>query len=342
MSSAILNFAWRPIDCKYRATVTLLEHRKMNMAAQPILISRQLRRRVTGAQISDALREPLIILSAPRSGSTLLFEYLTRLAGTSSIGGESHRVYRHFPHLGIANASFDSASLDESHAAGNCKTLFRDTIAHLLRDSTSQPFAEDPVSFLSSRPIFIEKTPRNALNIPFLNAVFPDARYIFLYRSPAENIASIMEAWSLGLKTGRFVTFPRLPEWDRAGWCFLLPPGWREMIGKSLAEIARFQWQASNQTILDNLSRLPKGRSIAVSYEAMLANPQEELARLLGFIGIPHPEQSHNDFASSLSTTTISAPHKDKWRRFEEEIAAFIPELEETMAMIRTFEKACE
>ncbi|MDA0958980.1 MAG: sulfotransferase [Proteobacteria bacterium] len=314
----------------------------MNLGTQPILISRRLRGRVTEAQINDALREPLIILSAPRSGSTLLFEYLTHLAGTSWIGGESHRVYRHFPHLGIANAAFDSASLDESHAAGNCKTLFRDAIAHLLRDSTSLPFAEDPVSFLSSRPTFIEKTPRNALNIPFLNAVFPDARYIFLYRSPAENVASIMEAWSLGLKTGRFVTFPKLPGWDRARWCFLLPPGWRGMIGKSLAEIATFQWQASNQTILDNLSRLPKGRSIAVSYEAMLGNPQEELARLLRFIGIPHPEQSHTDFASILSTTTISAPQKDKWRRFEEEIATFMPELEGTLAMMRTFEKACE
>ena len=65
----------------------------------------------------------------------------------------------------------------------------------------------------------------------------------------------------------------------------------------------------------------------------MLAKPQEELARVLGFIGIPHPEQSHIDFASALSKTTISAPHKDKWRRVEEEVAAFIPELEGILAM---------
>ena len=72
--------------------------------------------RASRHQIDAALKSPIIILSAPRSGSTLLFEYLTRLQGTSWIGGESHQVFRHFPQLRVESAAMNSASLNERHA----------------------------------------------------------------------------------------------------------------------------------------------------------------------------------------------------------------------------------
>ena len=45
---------------------------------------------------------------------------------------------------------------------------------------------------------FLEKTPKNALRVPFFARIFPDARFIFLWRDPRENIASIMQAWRPG------------------------------------------------------------------------------------------------------------------------------------------------
>lgn len=313
----------------------------MNLFTQAHQISKQLRSQVTEYQINKALQSPVIILSAPRSGSTLLFEYLTSLLGTSWIGGESHRVYRNFPQLGIANASFDSASLNESHADDECKTLFRNNMAFLLRNSQSQLFVENPEGFLSNGPVLIEKTPRNALNIPFLNRIFPDAKYIFLHRSPADNIASIMEAWHIGLKTGRFVTFPHLPGWDRRGWCFLLPLGWRDMIGKSLAEIAQFQWRVSNETIIKDLRKLPRERCTTVSYEALLAKPQQELNRLLSFAGIESTDHSHENFAAKPSSTTLSAPRQDKWKLSKVTIEPLLPELKSLLQTIEGFEAAC-
>lgn len=314
----------------------------MNLSIQPHQLSQQLRSHVSESQINDALRTPIIILSAPRSGSTLLFEHLTSLPGTSWIGGESHRVYRNFPQLGIANSSFDSASLDASHASSECKRLFRDNMAYLLRNSKSQLFIENPTEFLRNKSFLIEKTPRNALNIQFLNRIFPDAKYIYLHRSPADNIASIMEAWNIGLKTGRFVTFPQLPGWDRRGWCFLLPPGWRHLIGKSLADIAMFQWQQSNQTIIDNLSTLPEGRYATVSYETVLADPQRELSRLLRFIGMSNPEVGHENFAAKLSSTTISAPQRDKWKRHADDIKPLLPKLKSLCETIEAFEHSSQ
>ena len=42
---------------------------------------------------------------------------------------------------------------------------------------------------------FLEKTPKNVLRIPFIERIFPDALYVFLWRDPRGNLASIMEAW---------------------------------------------------------------------------------------------------------------------------------------------------
>ena len=100
---------------------------------------------------------------------------------------------------------------------------------------------------------FLEKTPKNALRIPFLDAAFPDAQFIFLWREPRPNIASIIEAW----KAGRWVTYRGLDE--RADpWSLLLPPDWRAMRDAPLPEIAAFQWESANRIALDDLERIDR------------------------------------------------------------------------------------
>ena len=190
------------------------------------------------------LEQPTIIVSAPRSGSNLLFELMSKVEGIWTIGRESHAIYNEFPHLRAENAKLDSGSLREAHADRDTRRLLRAIFLYLLRDKHGRPFIMLPAAERPARVKMLEKTPRNALNIPFLLKVFPNAKFILLHREPRANVASLVEAWKVGLQSGRFVTFLDLPGWDRAAWCFLLPPGWRSMIGKSLVEIAAFQWSA--------------------------------------------------------------------------------------------------
>jgi hypothetical protein len=80
----------------------------------------------------------------------------------------------------------------------------------------------------------LEKTPKNALRIPFLVEAFPDARFIFLFRNAKQNISSLLDSW----RSGRYMTYPRLPRWpaDRP-WSHLLIPGWQDLAGRPLAEV---------------------------------------------------------------------------------------------------------
>jgi hypothetical protein len=87
----------------------------------------------------------------------------------------------------------------------------------------------------------LEKTPKNALRVPFIDRVFPQAHFVYLYRDVRETLASMIEAW----QSGRFVTYPELPDWRGPPWSLLLVPGWRELAGKPVAEIVAAQWQAT-------------------------------------------------------------------------------------------------
>jgi Sulfotransferase family len=284
--------------------------------------------------IASLLAQPVVILSAPRSGSTLLFELMQRMRGAWSIGGESHAIFNAFPHLRAENAALDSGCLDERHADPQTCERMRAAFLFLLRDHTGRRYLDRPPSERPPSVQVIEKTPRNALNLPFLRQLFPDARFVYLHREPRAAVASLIEAWTLGLQTGRFSTFPDLPGWDRRTWCFLLPTGWRAMAGKSLAEIAAFQWSAANAFIADQLAALAAERWMTVSYESLVAEPSETLRRVAGFAGLDCGQAGSQPVTLPVSRTALTPPHPDKWRAHEQEIRPLLPRLEQVSARI--------
>lgn len=290
------------------------------------------------AYLRKLFHKPIFIVSAPRSGSTFLFEQLSRVPGFWSIGGESHHVFRLFPGLRAENTRMDSGCLGEKHADRETRKLMKAVFLCLLQDCQGNRFMDIAPGRRPANVLFLEKTPRNALNIPFLLKVFPDARFIYLHRDPRENIASIIEAWKEGLQTGRFVTFADLPGWDRPAWCLLLPPGWRGMKGRSLAEIAAFQWSECNRIVINELQRLHQSRWTSISYRALVENPAGELGCLCRFAGLPPgtaiPGKQGN---LPLSSTTLTPPHPDKWRRHETEINDLLPSLAEVTGLINRF-----
>ena len=117
----------------------------------------------------------------------------------------------------------------------------------------------------------LEKTPKNALRVPFFDAVWPDAEFIFLYRDARETLASMMEAW----QSGYFRTYPRLPGWTGLPWSLLLVPGWQELNGLPLPQIVARQWAATIDVLVSDLETLPAERVRAVNYSDFLADPAE-------------------------------------------------------------------
>src|SRR5690606_21263963 len=115
-----------------------------------------------------------------------------------------------------------------------------------------------------------------------------------------------------------FVTYPNLPAWPGPGWSLVLTPGWRELAGKPVAEIAARQWALANRQILADLAGLPPERRCAVSYEEFIANPQAVAEKLAAFAGLGWDRKLEG--SQPLSKHTLTPPSPDKWRKHEAEI----------------------
>jgi hypothetical protein len=270
---------------------------------------------------------PVIILAAPRSGSTLLFETLSEAPGVLTVGGESHQFIEGLRPLNPMWGQVDSNRLDASHASERIIDLLRSRFGAALRDRNGR---ELPDASQYSGTRFLEKTPKNALRQPFLEKIFPGALYVWLYRDPRPNISSMMEAW----KSGRWVTYPRLRGWRGPAWSLLLPPGWQELSGRPLPEICAFQWAAANRIILDDLSALPSDRWIACDYANLTERSEETIQRICDFADLDMDERLRRHIAKPLplSRYTHTVPEAEKWRKNEEFIIPQLDSISETWA----------
>ena len=273
---------------------------------------------------ADPFARPVFIVSPPRSGSSLLFETLAKAPAVYTIGSESHAIFEGMPALNIAAHGYDSNRLDASAATPPVIAELRDRIRHRLVSREGKPPVAASVRVL-------EKTPKNALRVPFLLHAFPQAHFVFLQRDVHETLASMIEAWD----SGRFVTYPELPGWSGPPWSLLLVPGWRELAGKPVHEIVAAQWQATTNQLLDDLESLPRERVTIGRYDALLAEPQAEISRLCAAVGFAWDQTLRG--ALPHSQHTLTAPAKDKWRRHEREIEQVLPGLGETIARVERF-----
>lgn len=286
--------------------------------------------RVASQAGTQPFDRPVIIVSAPRSGSSFLFETLSRSPGFYTIGGESHGIFESIPKLQPANRIFESNRLTDQDAdSETCDIIRRSFYQRLRSNSGTRPPRNRRIRLL-------EKTPKNALRIPFLNTMFPDALFIYLYRDPAENISSIKEAWD----SGRFVTYENVPGWPRKNWSMLLTPGWRELADAGSFEIALAQWQVCNQQIMADLGKIPEERWTAISYAELLEDTRASMARLCRFVGVIWEDDLKDPLP--LSKHTVSAPQPDKWRQHEAEITALLPATVATDAQAQAVLAACQ
>ncbi len=269
---------------------------------------------------------PIIILSAPRSGSTLLYETLIRHSEVVSIRNESHAVIETIEALHPYSKQFSSGELDSTDATTAISKEIKRRFAINLKDNTGGSVAQ------GSRVRFIEKTPKNALRISFLLALFPDALFVYLVRNPDENISSIMQAW----QSNRFITYPHLPGFDQH-WSLLLPAGWQHLKGKPLANIAAFQWQQANVKILAGLSELGTDRVLAVNYQTLINNPQQVIGRICDFAGLSQQDLLPTDGKLPLSAYTLTKPDPDKWQRNRQQLALASEQVETVMAPINQY-----
>lgn len=281
---------------------------------------------ITGKKpaMGKLISQPLILLSSPRSGSTMFFEALEKCPDLYSIGGESHELIESNPELHPSSKSYDSNVLGAQDCSSQiAEKLSKDFYLNARKGNGQKPEPSEVIRLL-------EKTPKNALRIPFMKALFPDAFFIYLYRDPKQVISSMIDAW----QSGRFRTYPTLPGWSGKPWSLLLVPEWRSLIGKPLHHIVAHQWNTATRIMLDDLAQVDPANIQKVRYETLVMQPQREIDRICRAVNI----SPGNDYSIlPLSRYTLSPPRTDKWQANAQLIAEVWPIVEEQAARARNF-----
>lgn len=118
---------------------------------------------------------PIILVGAARSGTKFLRDILASGTGMAVVPYDVNYVWRY----GAERVEHDA--LDPSDLTDKRKSFIRRTLRSLAKS--------DPDGIL------IEKTVATTLRVPFVDAVFPDARYIHLIRDGRDVAESAMRQW---------------------------------------------------------------------------------------------------------------------------------------------------
>lgn len=269
------------------------------------------------------LDRPILIVSPPRSGSTLLFETMAKAPGLYSIGSESHAIIESLPGFHPRDRDWHSNRLTAEDARTDSARRFSENFYGELRDRDGRR-AEGVVRVL-------EKTPKNSLRIPFFDALWPGSTFVYLYRDVRQTLASMIESWASGV----FRTYQRLPGWTGYQWSFLLVPGWQRLRGLPLPAVVAHQWAIATGIMLDDLERLPRERVRAVDFQQFVGNPGPTVEALSRSLELGWDSELGAELP--LSRSTLSRPGPDKWRRLEPAFDEVWPIVEAADARARAF-----
>lgn len=295
---------------------------------------------------ADMIERPLIVLGAPRSGTSMLFQALSAHPQLWSLYRESQSVIQ--PVFPVAmepgrSALVTAEQVTPEKAAALRHAFFEGVgnieIQHgraaralplILRARLSGYTSKVGRNRKRAPLRIVEKTPENCLRVGMCEAVFPDAQYVVVIRDPRGSIASLHHGWT---KESRFQghQFPdgyALGGYSGDHWCFALIPDWEKLNGAQLIEVCARQWVDTNDCLAD----LPSSpdRVMTVRYEDLVIRPADTMSAIAQWADLdPEPLRRFSDGLPVVNTW--SPPRDDKWQR----VADLIESIEPVIAPMR-------
>ena len=266
------------------------------------------------------IERPIVIIGAPRSGTTILRRCLAMHPALWHLPAESHSILE--GPLQPFDEPFDSnrcraedvtevtvQNLRERFFASaiNLSAVLSDPspvfAASRLHERILSKLATIGLGQLSklwkpSSIRFLEKTPKNSLRVSLMNRVFPDALFVWNRRDPKPNIDSLIAGWHSTDQIGP-VTLNRfaragypimdhldLQDYTGKWWKFALVPGWRTLEGRTIGEVAAWQYYQCERCAADDLSRVEEERVFEVQHKDFIQQPLEIVSEILSWAGL--------------------------------------------------------
>ncbi len=188
----------------------------------------------------------------------------------------------------------------------DCRTADEATpeLSSRIRDACSA-LMED------SQNTYVDDLSYHALRIPFLHAVFPEAKIIHVVRNPEDAIPEMLYGWTnrdsvrkaftRRRKSIRIQGLPRMAlrflrnyissrvKGSRQTWGPRVPELSEFVASHQPAEVAAFQWQSMVTIAMNDLANLPREQWLQVNFNALLSDPVGEAKKIGEFCGVDTP-----------------------------------------------------
>lgn len=252
----------------------------------------------------------IVIIGAARSGTKLLRDMLAETTGAGSVPYDVGYVWR------VGNESIAHDRLDPM-------TITPKTRRFIAR------FVDGYAA--GSPPAVIEKTVGNALRVPFVATVFPDARFVHLIRDGVDVTESTLRQWTaptdwryIAAKARHFPArlvpsygaryvgslVSRFGRSDRrvGSWGPRYPGIDNDLATEDLLVVCARQWRESVERSCDAFAGLEQPVH-EVRYEAMVQDPVGTIKELAEFLDLTVSER-----ALSHAATRIEPEHTGRGR----------------------------
>ena len=278
---------------------------------------------------------PIIIIGAGRSGTNILRDSICALRGFETWPcDEINYIWRH------GNVGHPTDRFTDAEARNSVRTYITEEFEKLERKTGAN--------------YVVEKTCANSLKIPFINSIFPDARFIYLVRNGYDVASSAKQRWTASLELkyifakAKYIPFADIPYY---GWRYLgnrlkklfskenrlafwgpIYPGMMEDLKThSLLQVCSKQWRECAVTAYKDLSALDKSRVHCLTYEQFVSDPVAEMKKVMQFIG---EDFSDDELASAISD--VSPRSIGNYRKYisQEELDSIADLIEPTMDSI--------
>jgi hypothetical protein len=216
---------------------------------------------------------PIFIIGCGRSGTTILGTALSKHADITYLNEPRKLWFSCYPETDIwTDRAFSRRG----------KLAFTDAdVEHRKSRKLRRLFRLETV--ISRRPVLIEKLPINNFRLNFIHQIFPDARFIHIYRNGLEVARSIENLCERGRWFGaRSYKWDRLVDYASSGAeTGNLPALCTTYFDKGLLE-----WRLSTESAVAFLSRLPDSDFIEINYDELVDEPVGTVSRIVGFVGV--------------------------------------------------------
>ena len=196
----------------------------------------------------------------------------------------------------------------------------------------------------------IEKTPRNILKIPYVNAIFPESKFLYVVRNPFSCISSSEEFWQRSISRSgmkrrlKYTPKKHLPYYFalfvkeqlpkiifRRKYLPIWGPRYRG-IDQDLLRLDRLsliarQWAICSRKAEEDLAALPADRVLKLKYEEFVAAPEEVLTAICAHCGLEVTTEM-----IEMAKEIIDPNRQQKWERFDRDtLRSLVTELEAEM-----------